>query len=50
MFAWTELGAQRAGAIQSLLATYRMQCVNDFIYLVDVLQRIDRHPVKRVVE
>ena len=50
LFAWTELGAERVGAIQSLPATCRMQGVNPYIYLVDVLQRIDRHPAKRVIE
>ena len=50
LFAWTELGARRVGAIQSLLATCQLQDVNPYIYLVDVLQRIDRHPARRVVE
>ena len=27
-----------------------MQGVNPYTYLVDVLQRIDRHPAQRVVE
>jgi len=50
LFAWTELGADRVGAIKSLLSTCRMQGVNPYTYLVDVLQRIDRHPAKRVIE
>ena len=50
LFAWTELGALRVGAIQSLLATCQLQGVNPYIYLVDVLQRIDRHPAKRVIK
>ena len=50
LFAWTELGARRVGAIQSLLATCQLQDVNPYIYLVDVLQRIDRHPARRAVE
>lgn len=50
LFAWTELGAERVGAIQSLLVTCQMQGVNPYTYLVDVLQRIDRHPAKRAVE
>ena len=50
LFAWTELGAERVGAIQSLLTTCRMHGVNPYTYLVDVLQRIDRHPAKRVIE
>ena len=50
LFAWTELGAQRIGAIQSLLVTCRLHGVDPYTYLVDVLQRIDRHPLKDVIE
>ena len=50
LFAWTELGARRVGAIQSLIATCQLQGVNPYIYLVDVLQRIDQHPAKRVIK
>ena len=45
MFCWTELGARTVGRIQSLLATCRLHQVDPYIYLVDVLQRIDSHPV-----
>ena len=44
LFAWTELVAGRVRAIQSLLATCRMQAVYHYTYLIDVLQRIDRQP------
>ena len=50
LFAWTELGAQRVGAVQSLLATCRLQGVDPYAYLVDVLQRVGQHPAKRAVE
>ena len=50
LFAWTELGAQRIGIIQSLLVTCRLQGVDPYTYLVDVLQRIGEHPAKRVIE
>ena len=50
LFAWTELAARRVGAIQSLLATCQLQGLNPYIYLVDVLQRINRHPAKRAIE
>ena len=33
LFAWTELGVERAGAIQNLLTTWRMQGVNPYTYL-----------------
>ena len=50
LFAWTELGAQRVGVIQSLIVTCRLQGVDPYTYLVDVLQRIAEHPAKRVIE
>ncbi|MCY4342197.1 MAG: IS66 family transposase [Gammaproteobacteria bacterium] len=50
LFAWTELGARRVGVIQSLLATCKLQDVDAHAYLVDVLQRVGRHPAKRAVE
>ena len=50
LFAWTELGTHRIGVIQSLLATCRLQGVDPYTYLVDVLQRIGQHPAKRAFE
>ena len=50
LFAWTELGAQRIGIIQSLLVTYRLHEVDAYTYLVDVLQRINEHPANRAIE
>ena len=38
------------GIIQSLLVTCRLQGVDPYTYLVDVLQRIGEHPAKRVTE
>jgi hypothetical protein len=48
MFCWTELGAHYVGILQSLLATCRLQDVDPYTYLVDVLQRIDTHPAHEV--
>ena len=42
LFAWTEIGAEHIGMIQSLLVTCRLHDVNPYDYLVDVLQRVDR--------
>ena len=42
--------AQRIGVIQSLLVTCRLQGVDPYIYLVDVLQRVAEHPAKRVTD
>jgi transposase len=50
LFNWTEAGAHDTGVIQSLLATCRLQGVNPYTYLVDVLQRISSHPVWLVAQ
>ena len=50
LFAWSEIGAQRIGIIQSLLTTCQLQDVEPYTYLVDVLQRISQHPAQRVIE
>jgi transposase len=50
LFCWTEIGAQYAGVIQSLLSTCRLQGVDPYTYLVDVLQRVQTHPAARVAE
>ncbi len=48
LFSWTEVGAQSIGILQSLISTCRLQGVDPYTYLVDVLQRIDSHPQSRV--
>ncbi len=50
LFAWTEIGAERIGIIQSLLGTCRLQGVDPYTYLVDVLQRISEHPASQVTD
>ena len=50
LFCWTEVGARHAGVVQSLLATCRLQGIDAYTYLVDVLQRIDSHPAQDVRE
>ena len=49
-FCWTELGAEHVGIIQSLLTTCKLHNVNPYTYLVDVLQRVNEHPSKDVIE
>lgn len=44
LFCWTEVGARAVGILQSLLASCRLQSVDPYVYLVDVLQRLDTHP------
>jgi hypothetical protein len=48
MFCWTEIGARYAGIFQGLLRTCRLQGIDPYTYLVDVLQRVDRHPASDV--
>ncbi len=49
-FCWTESGAEQVGIIQSLLTTCRLQGVDPYTYLVDVLQRLSLHPARDVIE
>lgn len=48
LFCWTEVGARYVGIVQSLLASCRLQGVDPYVYLVDILQRIDTHPAFNV--
>ena len=50
MFCWTELGAEHHGIAQSLITTCVLQGIDPYVYLVDVLQRIETHPFARVEE
>ena len=50
LFCWTEVGAEKVGWVQSLLSTCVLHDVDPYVYLIDVLQRIDTHPFKRVEE
>ena len=50
LFCWTEVGAHQVGQIQSLLTTCVLHDVDPYTYLVDVLQRIDRHPQSQVAQ
>lgn len=47
-FCWTELGAEHVGIIQSLICTCKLQDIDPYTYLVDVLQRINIHPASDV--
>jgi transposase len=48
LFSWTELGARQIGIVQSLIVTCQLHDINAYDYLVDVLQRVDRHPASSV--
>ena len=47
-FCWTEIGAEHVGIIQSLICTCKLQGVDPYTYLVDVLQRVGVHPANDV--
>jgi len=48
LFCWTEAGAEDIGILQSLLRTCRLQGVDPYTYLIDVLQRVATHPAAHV--
>src|SRR5574341_557587 len=48
LFCWTEVGAKYVGIAQSLIRTCRLQDVDPYTYLVDVLQRVATHPASQV--
>lgn len=50
LFCWSELGARHIAVLQSLLVTCRLQGMDPYTYLVDVLQRVSTHPDKDVLE
>jgi transposase len=50
LFCWTEVGAEHAGIVHSLIATCRLHDIDPYTYLVDVLQRVGEHPASRVAE
>ena len=50
LFCWTEVGAEKVGWAQSLLSTCVLHDIDPYVYLIDVLQRIDTHPADRVAE
>jgi transposase len=48
LFCWTEVGAHCVGIFQSLLVSCRLHGVDPYTYLVDVLQRVEDHPISDV--
>jgi len=48
LFSWTELGAHYVGIIQTLLCSCKLQKIDPYVYLVDVLQRVGQHPASQV--
>ena len=50
LFCWTEVGAEKVGIVQSLISTCVLHGIDPYTYLVDVIQRVDTHPQREVVE
>jgi len=50
LFCWTEVGAEHLAVLHSLLVTCRLQGVDPYTYLVDVLQRVGEHPARDVID
>jgi transposase len=48
LFCWTEIGAEKIGIIQSLIATCVIHGIDPYTYLVDVLQRVAIQPHSEV--
>jgi len=50
LFSWTETGAEHIAIVQSLLVSCRLQDIDPYKYLVDVLQRVSLHPARQIDE
>jgi len=50
LFAGSHAGAQRAAMVYSLLGSCKLQGINPYEYLLDVLQRLPEQPVNRLAE
>ena len=50
LFCWSELGAKQIAVLQSLLVTCRLQGVDPYTYLVDVLERVSVYPDKDILD
>jgi hypothetical protein len=50
LFAGSHAGAERAAMIYSLLGSCKLQNINPYEYLLDVLQRLPEHSVNRLAE
>ena len=50
LFCWTELGAEQTGVLQSLISTCKLHGVDPYVYLTDVLLRINTHPASQVID
>ena len=50
LFCWSEVGAEHVGIIQSIICSCKLQGIDPYTYLVDVLQRVSIHPNAKIDE
>ncbi len=50
LFSGSDEGAQRAAILYSLIASCKLCAIDPFVYLRDVLERINTHPANRIEE
>ena len=50
LFAGSDQGGERAAVFYSLIETCKLNDVNPYLYLTDVLARLPTHPAKRIDE
>ena len=50
LFCFNEVGAEVVGICQTIIVTCKMQGIDPYEYMVDVLQRIDRHPQNQIAD
>jgi hypothetical protein len=48
LFCYTDSGAEQVGIVQCLITACRLQDIDPYTCLVDVLQRVGEHPASRV--
>lgn len=48
LFCWTEVGARYVAIFQSFIVSCKMQGIDPFVYLVDILQRVSSHPMNEI--
>ena len=48
LFCWSEVGAKYAAIAFTLIESCKMNKINPWEYIMDVLQRLDTHPAREV--
>jgi hypothetical protein len=50
VFFWTEIWAKYAAMAFTLIESCKMNDINPWDYIIDVLQRVDSHPAREVAQ